>query len=84
MAAYANLTLDSLVAILVDNVNPLAACLLVEGAAGDDDLIHGLPELKVEVICLTGPDIVRLLAVKLEVGLELAVAHFGIYLPDNS
>ena len=78
LAADADFALDGLVAVFVHDVDPLAAGLLVEGAAGDDDGLFGLAELEVEVVGLAGADVVGLLAVELEVGLELAFADFRI------
>ena len=71
-----------LAAIGREHINPLAARLLVESATRDELRLHGLAELQVEVIGLAAADVLGLLLHKLEVGLELAVAHLGIDLAD--
>ena len=83
MPPDANLPLDGLVAILADHIDPFPTGLLVEGAARNDDRLLRLAKLEIEVIRLAGADVVRLLPVKLEIGLELAVAHLGIDLADD-
>ena len=74
----ADLAFDSLASILADHIDPLASRLLVECPARDEDRPLRLTELKVQVICLAGPDVVGLLALELEVRLELAVTHLRI------
>jgi len=44
--------------VAFEYVNPVAAGGLVEGAAGDDDALRGLSQLQVNVVGLSGADIV--------------------------
>ena len=61
-----------------EDVYPLAAGVLVEAAAGDEDRLFALAQLQVEVVGLSGADVVGNGVAEEEVGLELAVANVGI------
>ena len=84
LTADADLALDCLVTVRGYYIYPFASGLLVECAARNKDCAFRLAELKIQIICLAGADIGRLVAAESEVCLELSVTHFGLYLADDS
>ena len=78
LTADADLAFHGLAAVRGDYIYPFAAGLLVEGSARDEDGAFWLSELEVQIICLAGADVGRLLSAELEVCLELPVTHFRI------
>ena len=83
MAPYTDTTFSSLRSIGIDNIHPLAAGCLVEGAARNDNGLFGLAELDIQVVGLAGADVLGLLAFEAEIGLEFAFADFGIDFADD-
>ena len=82
LAAYADVAAIGLAAVSREHKNPLAACGLEEGAAGDDDGLFGMTQFEVDVVGLTRADVLRALATEDEITAELALANFWIDLAN--
>ena len=83
LSSDAYLASRCLAAIWRDDENPFAAGLLVECASWDKHCVLSLSELEVQIVSLPAAYVVGCLTIEFEVGLELAVAHFGIYLAND-
>ena len=70
-------------AVFIDHIDPLAACLREERAAWDDDRFGGLSELKVHVVGLSGADVVGVFSGENKLHPEFIFADFGVYFPHS-
>ena len=83
LPAYADVAAVCLVAVAVENEDPVAASDGIECTFGYQHRLLGFAKLEVDVVGLASADILRTLAVESEINLEASLFYFGIYLPHS-
>lgn len=75
--------LESAVALWREHVDPAASRFLVERSARDHHRFGRLSQLDIDIVAFARSDVFGPIAHEMEVGLELAVLHFGIDFLDE-
>ena len=84
LPSYTDLASYSLAPFRNYYIYPFSSCFLIKRASWNQQGLFRLAELQVQIVCLSGPYIMRLLSAELKIRLELAVAHLRIHLSYDS